>query len=205
MEKITAIKKWIKSTLGVNAFLGVNASKNTHLLLVTLGCFLFGIFLLLLQRNWLIIRWVPGYERAAISFSSEKKHRVQRKEVALYYWKDEKIKKEVDSCIWREGGKNSLLEGDNIKLVVGNWLSFLYEERVLRKRVGLQSVAICDSEQELLMSFDQAFFARGWSIRSKWQFLDGLCRTIGGLGLQIQSVLFLVNHEEMSDDHLDFS
>ena len=174
-------------------------SKHKYPILISLACFFLGMTVLLVKRSWLIVHWVPGYARSEASVSSSSKHIVHRKDVTLYYWKDGKVKKEIDSCICGAG------KAEDIKLVVGNWLSFLYEERVLGKRVGIQSVALSASEQEAFFSFDHVPFAREWSIRKKWQLLDGLCRTIAALDLEIQSVLFLVNHEHMNDDHLDFS
>jgi len=173
--------------------------KYKYQILTSVACFFLGVTVLLVKRNWLIVHWVPSYARSDASVSVSNKHVVHRKKITMYYWKDDTLKQEEDSCIWGAG------KAEDLKLLVGNWLLFLYEERILGKRVSLQSVALNASEQEAFLSFDHAPFSRDWSIHKKWQVLDGLCRTIKGLELEIQLVLFLVNHEIMSDDHLDFS
>lgn len=169
-----------------------------YLLLVS-GCFFLGMMVFLFKRSWLIMHWVPGYARSDVSVSPVSKHIVHRKKLALYYWKDDQLKREVDSFVWRGDAY------EDLKIMVGSWLSFLYEERVVRKRVSLESIALGASKQDLLVSFDHYPFEKDWSIRKKWQFLDGLCRTIAGVNLGVQSILFLVNHERLQDDHLDFS
>ena len=63
----------------------------------------------------------------------------------------------------------------------------------------------CGCEFDQNISFDQLPFLREWSIQKKWQLLDGLSRTISACELEIQSLAFLVRHETMQDDHLDFS
>lgn len=169
------------------------------LLFIVIGCFFLGLLTLLVKRHWLIVHWVPAYTRSDVSVSQSSKHIVHRKKIALYYWKEDGLKREVDSFVWRGD------VAEDLKVIVGSWLSFLYEERVLPKRVGLESIALGKSKHELFLSFNHYPFVRSWSIRNKWQLLNGLCRTIVGLNLGVQTILFLVNHEQMQDDHLDFS
>jgi len=165
------------------------------------GFFLFflGVFLFFINRNWFIIHWVPGYNKSENITKILKKRLSKKKEISCFYWNDEKLKKHNFDVVLRDNGL------ENLRLVVGNWLSLLYEERVLEKSIHLNFSALSASEQEVYLSFDQGLFVREWSINKKWQLLDGLCKTISEADLGIHKIIFLVNYEPMRDDHLDFS
>jgi len=161
--------------------------------------FTLGIGFFLLKRNWIILHWVPGYNLSEDVSGVLGKKIAPKRTVALYYWKEGSLKKELVSFVWLSS------KAESLKLLVGNWLTFVYEERILGKKVGVDSVALSISEQEVYISFDQILFLREWSIHRKWQLLDSLCRTISASGLGIAKLIFLVGHESMVDDHLDFS
>jgi hypothetical protein len=162
-------------------------------------CFFVGVTLFLVKRDWLILHWVPSYKRSEDISGVLGKKVAPKKNIKFYYWKDEQLKNEENSLVWLSG------KGEITKLIVGNWLSFIYEERILGKRVGIESAALDSTEQVAYLSFDQALFLREWSLHKKWQLLDGLLRTIADSGLGIQKIVFLAKNEPMSDDQLDFS
>ena len=121
------------------------------------------------------------------------------KSVTLYFWKDAVLKKEDVFLVWLSS------KAEILQQLVGNWLTLVYEERILEKRVGVESVALSSSEQEMYLSFDQLPFVPKWSINKKIKLINGLQKTIDDAGLGIQKVVFLVRHEPMIDEHLDFS
>lgn len=197
-------KKWVDT---LQRFL-VAGGKNVKELLtrvpyrlqivLALGALCCGFLFLAFCRYRLVVQVVPvksysGYKRAITA-----KGLCQKKNTKLFFWKDDKQQALEEALIW---GKDKT---DNIQAVVGSWLVALQEERVLQKHVRLESVALTESEQEVLVSFDQALFEPDWPIRKKWELVRGFCKTLAQADLGLQSVVFLVNHEVFSDPHLDF-
>lgn len=161
-------------------------------------CFLFGVSLFLIKRTWLIVHWVPSYSRAS-AIDRVKNTVAQKKLVTFFYWKEDVLKQDSVELVTQS------FMGDFLKNTIGHFLVLLYEERLLGRRIGIDSVAISSSGQDLFVSFDQPLLDPGWSIYKKWQLLDGLTRTLDGLRTGAQAVFFLVKHETMLDAHLDFS
>ena len=91
------------------------------------------------------------------------------------------------------------------KHLINNWLSFLHEERVINKKVVLEAVSLEQTDQRAYFSFDQTPLDREWSIFKKWNFIESMFKTIRGSDLNIKYVIFLVGHQSLEDDHLDFS
>ena len=94
---------------------------------------------------------------------------------------------------------------DNIQHLTTNWFSFLYEERLMRKRVTVELASFCSQGSELYLSFDQSPFEKEWSTSKKWHLIEGLLKTISASGVPVRYILFLVGHRIMEDMHLDFS
>jgi hypothetical protein len=168
-------------------------------MIVPMIFFVVGACFFLVRQNWLVVHWVPSYSRSEDAFGVLGKKTAPKKTVSLMFWKDGKLQKETASFLWLAS------KAEIVKLVLGNWLTLLYEERVLAKGVNIESVALSSSEQEVYISFDQLPFLREWSIQKKWQLLDGLSKTVCACGLGVRLLVFLVRHETMQDDQLDFS
>jgi hypothetical protein len=178
----------------------VNLKEYRITIVISLCAFLFGLLLLVVRRHWIIIRWIPS---SSIEASNGEgflaKHEKTRKEVTLYAWKDDQLYKDRVRCIWGQVAEN------NIKNLVGNWLAFIYEERIISKRVQLESVALDELGQSVFLSFDRPLCERGWAIYKKWNIIKSLLKTIKMTNEKVQDVLFLVQQEVMQDDHLEFS
>lgn len=158
-----------------------------------IGSLLLGFLFFLVHRQWIVFRWIPSFSIERASSDGKTFH----KKVSMFYWKEGRRIDEPIEVIWN----NSIIE--TTLDLVGSWLSFVYQERLIHKHVLIQDVAV--SAQDIFVSFDQPLFERDWSINKKWQLLDGLFRTIVRSGLDVKTITFLVNHEKMNDDHLDFS
>ena len=178
----------------------MNLKKHRFTIIISLCAFLFGLLFLVVRRHWVILRWIPSSSiEASNGEGSLAQSAKTRKEVALYAWKDDKLFKEGVRCIWGRSADN------NIKNLVGLWLAFIYEERIISKRVQLESVALDESGQSVFLSFDRPLCEREWAIYKKWNLVKSLLKTIKTADVQIQDVLFLVKQEVMPDDHLEFS
>ena len=69
----------------------------------------------------------------------------------------------------------------------------------------MEAASLSESGQDVFLSFDQIPFLRDWSIFNKLSFVESLLKTIYKANLGIQKITFLVDHQVMEDDHLDFS
>lgn len=161
--------------------------------------FLLGVGLFLVKRDWIILHWVPSYKRSEDISEALGKKVAPKKITPLFYWYEDKLKQSEESFVWLAS------KTERLRLLVGSWLTLLYEERILEKRVRIESVALSQTEQEGYLSFDQVPFLSEWPIYKKWRLLDGLCRTVEAAGLDMQTLIFLVRNEPMTDEHLDFS
>lgn len=161
--------------------------------------FAFGCGLFLMKRKWLIVHWVPSYKKSETLAETLEKQVVPKKNIQFYYWQDDALKSTEEPLVWLAS------KTERIKLLVGNWLTHLYEERVLGKKIRIESVALSSTEQEVYLSFDQSLFLPEWPIIAKWRIIDALSRTIQSSDLGIKTIVFLVGHEQMTDAHLDFS
>jgi len=168
------------------------------ILFITFVCFLSGGIFFLIKRNWIIIQIPMEIFQEKEDLLHVSKNIVLRKKVDLYYWKDRKFNSEKVNMVW------FAKKVENLKHLINNWLSFLHEERIIYKTVCLESVSLSESEQEVYLSFDQLPFLRDWSTFDKLCFMEALLKTIRNVNLGIMQVKFLVGHQEMEDDHLDF-
>ena len=173
--------------------------------------FILGTLLFLVRRSWLIVHWVPSYSARKLKTDVFEDKQPHKKNIFLFYWDGECFKKEKQVFVWlpREGKVSGRLnipwKMGPFKRIVSNWLTLMYEEQIVSKKIAVESVAFSSSGQEVYISFDQPLFLPEWSIYHKWNILIGLRRTIFESGLKIQKITFLVKNEPMQDDHLDFS
>ena len=158
-----------------------------------------GFTFFLLQRNWLIIYFAFGDSQESRELVATKKSSSCRRTINFCFWKDDRLQNEPTVLIWFQA------EADNVRHIINTWLAFLYEERLVDRRINLETVALSEFKQRVYLSFDQAPFGREWAIQKKWFFLEALCRTISGTGTSIKEIVFLVNQQPMVDDHLALS
>jgi hypothetical protein len=79
------------------------------------------------------------------------------------------------------------------------------EEQIMKEKICLQSVSLAINERDAVISFDRVPFNDQSSCFEKWMWVEGLLKTIKESGLILQSIRFLVHHQELVDTHLDFS
>ena len=170
-----------------------------YIFISTFVFLLFGATLFLINREFLIVKWSWGGFSDIEDLDNTKKNLILRKSINLYYYKDEKFNTESINTVWFTS------KSENLKHIINNWLSFLHDERILNKKVYLESASLSESEQDVFLSFDQVPFLRDWSIFNKLCLIESLLKTINKVNLGVQKIIFLVDHQVMEDDHLDFS
>lgn len=122
------------------------------------------------------------------------------KKVLLFYPKNNLQEKEESSLIWKENNA-----AENLKNLANHWIAFLQDEKVIRRNIVVEDVAISSVGQEAYISFDRSPLPNDWSTRKKWFLIDSFLKTIDASELGIKFVVLLVNQNPMEDDHLDFS
>ena len=167
--------------------------------LLFMVCFIAGLVFFLLQKNKLIVYFNLKTKSSFQGVKNNYTNAFLRKEVKFFYWKDGGFSFEPANFVLLSG------KAENIKHLVNNWLAFLLEERVLPKRVYVESVALCRWQQDAVFSFDTTFLNREWSIFKRWKIIESLFKTVQFAGFNLKTITFLVNNEQMEDDLLDFS
>jgi hypothetical protein len=171
--------------------------KNPYLVLSVSFLFI-GMLFFLIQRNWLVVKWVGLWGQEKMT-AERKKDIAARKKIDIFFWKDEKFQKETLSSVWFRNG------AENIKHLINNWLVLLYEERVIQKSVRAETVALTDDGTSAIVSFEASFLGREWSTKKKSNTIESLFKTIRAGKSSIQKIIFLVKQHSMEDDQFDFS
>ncbi|MFC1845679.1 hypothetical protein ACFLX2_00970 [Candidatus Dependentiae bacterium] len=175
--------------------------KSINLILLSLLSLIVGALYLALSQGWILFHY-PSYKTQTEQTSANL--RAEKKQVKLIFWHQNK---------WQSESVEILVTQDpaqTLQHLVNNWLSLLDEEQLMKKKVTLQSALIrsdnrTSSIDEAYLSFDRNPFDEKSSTHEKWMWIESLLKTIRENGIALQSVRFLVHHQIMQDNHLDFS
>jgi hypothetical protein len=169
-------------------------TKKMIVILITIS-FVCGLLTIAIKENFLIIRLPAVWQSTALPTNTTTEH----KKAQLFYWQHDKWYSETVDLIWPEQKEQVL------KYLIDRWLSLLDEEQIMRKKITLQSIILSPEGHEAYLSFDQYPFETDQTIFQKMMWIEALLKTIRDNGVQVQSVRFLVHHQELRDYHLDFS
>jgi hypothetical protein len=123
----------------------------------------------------------------------------ERKKIDLFFWKNDRFKKESVEIMWSDN------KADTLHYIVNQWLNVLDEEEILDKKVLLQHVCLNKSESIAYLSFDRYIFNKESSTYQKYMIIEGLLKTVRESSLKIPSLHFLIHHKPIVDSHLDFN
>jgi hypothetical protein len=155
--------------------------------------FIAAIFFFALYNQWLIITIAQNKNKEIIQTSI-----LRKKEIILYYFNHEKWNNEKQEILWSDNATK------NIYQLLNAWLTLLDEERIISKKITLQT-ALLSSSGTMYLSFDHNPLAKEDIIFKKWILIEGLLKTITVNNIPIQYVQFLVQHQLLHDQHIDFS
>jgi len=125
---------------------------------------------------------------------------MKKKVVKLIFWHEEAWHTEDVDVIWSD---TNMVH--NIHLIINRWLSVLDEEKVMDKKVTLQSVILSPSSREAFLSFDRNPLKFEDAAYVKLMWCEGLLKTIRDNGIPIESLRFLVHHAPLDDEHIDLA
>ena len=148
----------------------------------------------MIEKQWIIFQYKKN-----LNINSIKNTEIRKKNLKLIYWYRDKWNYEDIELLWTED------KPTNIKYLINSWLTLLDEDKIMSKKVTLQDVALDSSEQEAIISFDRNPLNKEDPTYEKLMWLEGLLKTIKDNNIQIQRLRFLVHHQPLNDNHLDFS
>jgi len=154
-----------------------------------------GIVLYAYQKEWIII--IPPHATAVHEYESFDQA-LQHHKVSIFFFKHKQWHTEEINIIWSND------TAQNIKTVTNNWLMLLEDEKIIDKDVQVISSIISPSK-ELFLSFNKDPFNKQDSTYTKLVIIEGLLKTINANKIAVQSVRFLIHHQPIIDDHLNFS
>jgi len=157
--------------------------------------FLIGIILYGYQKEWIII--IPPYA-TAIHESESEDQRLQHETVSIFFFKHNQWHTEKINCIW------SYDAAQNVKNITNNWLTLLEDEKIIDKDIQVVS-SIISPAKELFLSLNKDPFIKQDSTYTKFMIIEGFLKTIHTNKIPVQSVRFLIHHQPLIDDHLNFS
>jgi len=155
--------------------------------------FLFAIIFFAWSHHWIILR-IPLNVNNEMTYSLM----IQKKLITLYYFHGDKWKTEKQEILWSNNKEKNIVQ------LINTWLIVLDEECITMKKVNLQSVIIAPSGS-VYISFDRTILPKEESIFNKWMLIEGLLKTIAVHDKELSHIQFLVQHQPMNDNHLDFS
>jgi len=168
--------------------------KFTTLLNLIIIFFIIGIAMYAYQKEWII--FILPTE--TISITEAFHQDIEHHNVTIFFFKHNQWNKEEINIIWSSD------IAQNAKTIVNNWLMLLEDEKIIDKDIQVVSAIITPSK-ELFLSFNKDPFNKQESTYTKLMIIHGLLKTIHINKIQIQSIRFLIHHQTLIDDHLNFS
>lgn len=164
---------------------------------IILLCFIVGFLFHAYNKEWIILL-LPHQTADIQSQAQTSETAFTQQKITLFFWKHDQWQKEYTSVIWSPEITH------NIKTITNNWLTLLEDEKIIDTDIQLLSTVI-SSNKELFLSFNKDLCNTQDSTYTKLMIIHGLLKTIYENKIPIQSVRFLVHHQILIDDHLNFS
>jgi hypothetical protein len=145
------------------------------------------------QESWII--FIVPHKKEVVQLSAETKPA----EAVLYFWKYEKWNFEKVSYI------KSSDQAQNIKNLAHLYFRLLDDEAVIHNDVSVNSVVLHKNKQIAFISCNQSPFNAQDHTKTKLMIIEGLLKTLRDNNVSTSSIQFLINHQPLTDDHLDFT
>ena len=163
-------------------------------IIISLISFISALLFCALYNQWIIISIPSAHKKEA----SEKISSFYKKEITLHFFNQNRWHTEKQELLWSDKITK------NAHQLINAWLSLLDEECITPKKITLQA-ALLSHSGTLYISFDHYPFTKEDIIVKKWMFIEGLLKPLTRNDINVQTVQFLVQHQPLTDQHLDFS
>jgi len=170
---------------------------HTRIIMIAICSLVFGIVFYSYQKEWLVLL-LPHKTATHSQEKTLNDIKFIQHNITMFFWKYEKWHKESTNVIW--SGDASY----NVKTITNNWLMLLEDEKIIDTDIQLLS-AIITPTKELFLSFNKDIFNFQDATYTKLMIVHGLLKTIHENDIPVQSVRFLIHHQTLIDDHLNFS
>ena len=165
--------------------------------LLTLLCLVIGFLFHAYQKEWII--FLLPHQTTENPIQTTTSHVTYTpKKIILFFFKHEKWHSEQNSVIWSSD------MAENVKTLANNWITLLEDEKIIDTDTQLTS-AIITASKELFLSFNKDLFDKQSATLSKLMIIESLLKTLRENKIPVQSVRFLIHHQIMTDDHLNFA
>lgn len=164
------------------------------IILINIALLFFGALFFLQQESWIIINW-PSLSPSQTKLHS---HIQQTQEVPLWIWNKDTFKQEMSEII---------LSNDHaqiIKQIVNNFFTACLETNSVDQQIIVQSVIVSNSGQEAFISLNQNPFNLQSSTFAKLMLMQSLLKTLQCTKSNITHIRLLVQHQPLTDQHLNF-
>lgn len=166
----------------------------THMIIPGL-CLLLGGLFFAYQAQWIIL--FSPFSTQSLE-PTQNNIAIKPKSITLYFWKHEKWQKETSSIIWSHN------QSSNIKILSNQWFNLMEDEGILDHDIQAMSVIISQNH-EAFISLNKYLFHQSDATYHKMMVIEGLLKTLHQNGVKVQSVRFLIHHQPLKDDHLNFN
>jgi hypothetical protein len=166
---------------------------NKNYIILCVAAFITGLLLFAYHKEYIIFNFHRKLNNESFQAS------VQKQTIPIHFWHQNE---------WHSDQVSLLFSDDstaNMQQLVSRWVQLLNEEKIIKKKVALESVAITFDKQELIISFDKIPWNKEWNTYDKWMTVEGLLKTVKEVDRSIKKVRFLVNQQLLQDIHLDFT
>jgi len=167
--------------------------KTISYLPLSFACFTLGTLFLAYYQGWIIMRYPAQKTEVAQTSAS---FRARKKKVNLIFWYHDKWNIETVDILETND------QAQTLQHLINSWLTLLDEEQIMSKKVTLQSASL---DTTAYLSFDRNPFDEQSTTHQKWLWVESLLKTIRDNDITVQNIRFLVHHQIMQDNHLDFS
>lgn len=162
-------------------------------ILLSTAAFLSATIFFAVYNQWILFR-SPFVAQITMPQSSM----IQKKQIILHYFHRDTWKIEKQEILWSENVDKNIFQ------LINAWLAVLDEERIISKKIMLQS-ALISASGCVYLSFDHNILNKEETIFNKWMIIEGLLKTVMCNDIAISHIQFLMQHQQMHDAHLDFS
>lgn len=166
---------------------------NKNYIIICLAAFILSLLFFAYHNEYIILNF--GIHKTSTLQTSS----AQKQNIALHVWYQNSWHEETVPLLFSDN------TAANMQQLVSRWLQLLHEEKIIKKKVMLQSATITYDNQELIISFDRQPWNKENSTFDKWMTIEGLLKTIKAIDSSIKQVRFLVNQQLLQDPHLDFT
>jgi hypothetical protein len=164
---------------------------------LTLFCLMIGFIFHAYQKEWIVFL-LPHQTTEKPEQTELINVSYEPKKITLFFFKNSKWHHEKTSIIW----SSDMTE--NVTTITNNWLTLLEDEKLIDTDTQVISAVIANNK-ELFLSFNKDFLDKQSATLHKLMIIESLLKTLNDNKVAVQSVRFLIHHQSMVDDHLNFS